>query len=388
MTTPPAHKALGASHDSEAPLRILHVMRAPVGGLFRHVLDLAGEQARRGHFVGLIADKNATNALSARRLADIEPHLRLGLSLIPMSRQPGLGDLFALRSVAKVARALDLDVLHGHGAKGGAYARLARPLLALHGQRVRTFYTPHGGSLHYKPGTLAGTVFRLLEWVMGRMTDGLIFESAFAQDAYGRLAGTGGAPRRVIPNGLQPSDFTVTPPAADAADFLFIGELRALKGVDVLLKALAEILGTRPVRAVFVGAGPDAEAFKTEAQRLGLGGHVTFPGAMPAANAFPLGRVLVVPSRAESFPYVVLEAGAAEKPLIATAVGGIPEIVAGTDTVLIQPSSVTELVRAMEETLEDPARAEALARDLRASVQRRFTVEAMTDAVLDFYRSA
>lgn len=376
------------SSAARPPLRILHVMRAPVGGLFRHVLDLAGEQARRGHFVGLVADRNATDALTATRLADIEPHLRLGLSLIPMSRRPGLGDITALRSVAKVARGLHLDVLHGHGAKGGAYARLARPLLALHGQKVRTFYTPHGGSLHYKPGTFAGIVFRLLERIMGRMTDGLIFESDFARTAYARLVGERGAPRRVIPNGLQPRDFVVTPPNDDAADFLFIGELRALKGIDVLLKALAELLGTRPVSAVIVGAGPEAEAFKAEAARLGLHAHVSFPGAMPALQAFPLGRVLVVPSRAESFPYVVLEAGAAGKPLIATDVGGIPEIVAGTGIRLVAPDSVSHLVRAMEATLDDPTRADTLAQALREAVQRRFTVEAMTDAVLDFYRGA
>mgnify|MGYP002620617061 FL=1 len=373
--------------NAAAPLRILHVMRAPVGGLFRHVLDLAGEQARRGHLVGLVADRNATDELTAEKLAAIAPQLRLGLSLIPMSRRPGLGDLSALRAVRNLAATLDLDVLHGHGAKGGAYARLARPFFARRGRRVRVFYTPHGGSLHYRPGTAAGVVFSLLERIMGRLTDGLIFESGFARQAYGRLVGERGAPRRVIANGLQPRDFTVTPAAPDAADFLFIGELRALKGVDVLLKALAEVIGQRPVRAVIVGAGPDGDAFKAEAARLGLETHVTFPGAMPAESAFPLGRALVVPSRAESFPYVVLEAGAAGKPLIATCVGGIPEIVAGTQTTLIPPNSVPDLARAMEALLDDPDGARARADELRAAVQRRFTVGAMTDAVLDFYRS-
>ena len=372
--------------DVQQPLRILHVMRAPVGGLFRHVLDLAGEQAKRGHYVGLVADRNAADSLTSEKLSAIAPHLKLGLSLIPMSRRPGLGDISAIRAVRTVARALDLDVLHGHGAKGGAYARLARPFLPR--TRVRVFYTPHGGSLHYKPGTVTGTLFSVLERMMGRLTDGLIFESDFARRAYVRLAGEGGAPRRVIPNGLQPRDFTEIPPAPDAADFLFIGELRVLKGVDELLKALAEVMGNRPVRAVIVGAGPDGDAFKAEAARLGLSSHVTFPGAMPAEAAFPLGRALVVPSRAESFPYIVLEAGAAGKPLIATSVGGIPEIVAGTQTPLIPPCSVPDLVRAMEALLDDPEGARGRANELRAAVQRRFTVRAMTDAVLDFYRSA
>ena len=82
---------------------------------------------------------------------------------------------------------------------------------------------------------------------------------------------------------------------------------------------------------------------------------------MPARDAFPLGRTLVVPSRAESFPYVVLEAGAAGKPLIATNVGGIPEILVGTQTALIAPDSVEALATALEGELADPAAAAARA---------------------------
>src|SRR5690606_6771205 len=137
-----------------------------------------------GHAVGIVADSTSADALTVQRLNGIAPALRLGLSLVPMSRQPGLGDLATVRRVAKIARALDLDVLHGHGAKGGAYARLAKTWLSVRDRaRVRVFYTPHGGSLHYKPRTAAGIVFMMLERIMGRMTDGLIFESAYASDA-------------------------------------------------------------------------------------------------------------------------------------------------------------------------------------------------------------
>ncbi|MGE0023171.1 MAG: glycosyltransferase family 4 protein [Hyphomicrobium sp.] len=371
----------------EKPLSILHVMRAPVGGLFRHVLDLSREQSRRGHAVGIVADSTSADTLTMKRLADISPSLRLGLSLIPMRRQPGVGDAAAARSIMKIAHALDLDVMHGHGAKGGAYARLAKAWLAARGERVRVFYTPHGGSLHFKPGTAAGSLFTVLERAMGRVTDGLIFESQFALKAYERLAGAGGPPRRVIPNGLRPEDFAVRAPDAAAADFLFIGELRTLKGVDVLLEALAQIAARRPVRAVIVGAGRDAETFKAQAQALELGDHASFLGAMPAHEAFALGRCLVVPSRAESFPYVVLEAGAAGLPLIATDVGGIPEIVAGTQTALIAPGSADALAEVMDRVLDDPDGAYARAVELREAVQAKFTVAAMTDGVVAFYRS-
>ena len=128
-------------------------------------------------------------------------------------------------------------------------------------------------------------------------------------------------------------------------------------------------------------------AFRTLAAELGLAAHVLFPGAMPAAQALPLGRVLVMPSRAESFPYVVLEAGAAGMPMIATDVGGIPEIVAGSDTGLVPPGDVTALARAMAAHLGSPETARAKARRLRALIARRFTVAGMATSIMAFYEA-
>jgi glycosyltransferase involved in cell wall biosynthesis len=92
-----------------------------------------------------------------------------------------------------------------------------------------------------------------------------------------------------------------------------------------------------------------------------------------------------VPSRAESFPYIVLEAAAAGLPLLATNVGGIPEIVAGTDTALLPPGDVGALAQAMLDALDEPATARAQALRLQQAVASRFTVSAMTDAVLELY---
>lgn len=370
------------------PLRILHCMRAPVGGLFRHVLDLAAEQAARGHDVGILADKTASDPLTDERFAAIEPKLTLGLHRAPMSRKPGLGDLAAARLTSKLARALAVGVLHGHGAKGGAYARLAGQDLRLRRRKIASFYTPHGGSLNFAPGSLEGRIYLNLEKLLTHCTTGLIFESDYARRVYGERVGAGRVPVRVIPNGLQPADFIVHAPDAGAADVLFVGELRHLKGVDVLLDALKAIESRHPASAVIVGAGPDAQGFKDQAASLGLASRVRFPGPMPAAQAFPLGRTLVVPSRAESFPYIVLEAGAAGMPLIATNVGGIPEITAGTGTDLIAPGDVAALAGALQKAIADPDAAKARAQRLKARVAERFTVTGMAASVLAFYAEA
>jgi glycosyltransferase involved in cell wall biosynthesis len=369
-------------------MRILHCFRAPVGGLFRHVLDLAEEQANRGHDVGILAGNTVEDRLTAGKFAALAPKLTLGISRVPMKRTPGLGDFAAVRAVFRRAGDLDLDVVHGHGAKGGAYARLAAYGLSVSDRDVKSFYTPHGGSLNFKPGTLESRLLLSVERSLESMTTGLIFESDYAARTYGSHVGSMGAPLRIIPNGLRVQDFA--PPATrdDATDVLFIGELRAIKGVDVLLKAIAELKSSRPITATIVGSGPDGHRLRSFASSLGLDDLVTFAGAMPAREAFTLGRVMVVPSLAESFPYIVLEAAAAGLPLVATRVGGIPEIVAKTDTPLIEPGSVDALSHALVVMLGDLHAAKDRAIRLRSKVKRDFTVASMSEAVLDFYADA
>lgn len=366
-------------------LRIIHCFRAPVGGLFRHVLDLSGEQAARGHDVGYIIDSTVADALTEGRLVKAAGHLSLGVTRVAMGRLPSPRDLATSRAVRDAARDLRADVLHGHGAKGGAYARLAARDLRLEGRNAATFYTPHGGSLHYPLASPQGLIYTAVEKFLARYTDGVIFESDFIRRVYDQRVGAGRVPERVIPNALQPGDFTPHRPNANAADFLFIGELRQLKGVDVLLQALARIAAVRPVKAVVVGGGPDAAAFKAMAQEFKLDGLVDFPGAMPAQAAFSLGRSLVVPSRAESMPYIVLEAAAAEMPLLATDVGGIPEIVNGSDTPLMPAGDINVLARAMQGFLDVPDEAIARARRLKTAVADRFTIERAAGEVLAFY---
>ncbi|MGQ0456782.1 MAG: glycosyltransferase family 4 protein [Hyphomicrobium sp.] len=368
-----------------APMRILHCLRAPVGGLFRHVIDLASRQAELGHAVGILADSNAGDSLTGPRLDAIAPLMRLGVVRIPIPRQPGIGDLSAARSVAAHARRLGVDVLHGHGAKGGAYARLASVPLRFTNVRPKVFYTPHGGSLNMTSGPLASRMLLGVERRLEPLSDGLIFESQFAANAYAARVGRAHVPIRVIHNGLAPADFDLAAADASATDLLFIGELRDIKGVDVLIDAIADVNRDRSVTATIVGAGPDGATLQKKVNDAGLAVHIRFLGALPARTAFRHGRIVVVPSLKESFPYVVLEAAAAGLPLIATNVGGIPEILAGSDTPMIEAGSRAALSVAIRQALADPERARERALRLRHRVSQALTVDAMTASVLDFY---
>ena len=109
---------------------------------------------------------------------------------------------------------------------------------------------------------------------------------------------------------------------------------------------------------------------------------------MPAHEALALGRIMVVPSRAESLPYVVLEAVAAGKPLIACRVGGIPEIYGPLSDRLVPPEDAPALARAIAAALDDPASTLETTRQLRERVAASFSVAAMVDGIVAGYRDA
>jgi glycosyltransferase involved in cell wall biosynthesis len=363
-------------------LSILHVMRSPVGGLFRHVVDLAREQTARGHRVGIVADASTGGERAEAVLAALAPTMALGVTRVAMARELGPSDWSAGRFVARQIRDGNVDVVHGHGSKGGAYARLVG------GRRLKV-YTPHGGSLHYSRKTAVGFAYLTLEGLLAKRTDLFLFESRYGLDTFRAKVCEPQGLTRVVHNGVAAEEFAPVPPAADATDLLFIGELRQLKGVDVLLDAIA-LLGSegRRVTATLVGAGPDAESFRQQAARHGLAHAVRFPGALPARQAFAMGRIMVVPSRAESLPYVVLEAGAAGLPQIATAVGGIGEIFGPDAGRLVPPDDAPALATAIAAMLDDPAAAKAFAAGLRDRIAAGFSTAAMTEGVIDAYRAA
>ncbi|WMT90756.1 glycosyltransferase family 4 protein [Pelagibacterium sp. H642] len=365
-------------------LRILQVMRSPVGGLFRHVADLTRALAERGHMVGLFADSEAGDGQTDAKLAALEPVAALGIHRFPIPRLLGAHDFTTPLKIRSLARSLDVDILHGHGAKGGFGARLAR----IGGRRPATVYTPHGGALHFDPHTLSGGTFMAIERALLGATDALIFESAYAQRIFASHVARPRCRQEVIHNGLADAEFETIEPAPDAADFVFVGELRLLKGIDLIVDALAPLKrpdGT-PATIIMAGDGPDAEMLRAKIGSLGLEQRVTLAGVQPARTMFTRGRCVLVPSRAESLPYIVMEAAAAGRPVIATNVGGIAEIFGPTSGRLIAADSADALRQAMTAFLANPSGAASEAQERRAFVRSRFSLSRMVDGIEALYR--
>jgi glycosyltransferase involved in cell wall biosynthesis len=364
------------------PLRIVHVTRTPVGGIFRHILDVAAGQAERGHEVGIVCDSTTGGERATEALAAIAPAMKLGVERFAIRRELTPTDAGAFVQVTRYLSGLKADVLHGHGAKGGAFVRLNSA------SRSIRVYTPHGGSLHYGRHTLRGMVYGTLERILMNRTELFLFESDFARNTYEAIVGVPRHTVRVVPNGISTAEMVPVEPNPEAADIVNVGEFRHIKGTDVLIDAIAELhRAGRRVTLAIAGDGEEGPALRDQVARLGLIDSVRFLGHTPARKAFAFGRLLVVPSRADSLPYVVIEAGGAGIPMIASRVGGIPEIF-GPGVELVPPQNPEALAKAISLALDDPGGTRAAAGRLRERVQQTFSQDAMVDGVVAGYRAA
>jgi glycosyltransferase involved in cell wall biosynthesis len=361
-------------------MRILHVFRSPVGGLFRHVRDLAKAQAALGHEVGIFCDSSTGGDSGSALLKEAAADCVLGIHRKSISKLPGLGDLTCAQAVKKRAQELKVDIIHGHGAKGGLYGRLAGKLA-----HIPSVYSPHGGSLHYDWKKFPGAIFLGTEAALGHAGSGYIFVCEFEKELFARKIGLAGRPSAVVHNGLWPKEFYPQNLNDDATDLLFVGEMRRLKGVDVLLHAVAALNEKRKVTLTLVGEGAEQPEFEELSGKLNLNQVARFVGRHNMTQALTMGRILVVPSRNESFPYVILEAAAATTPVIASNVGGISEVL--PVAMMCRPDDVVDLTAKLDITLLQPSATKYAAQMLAEKAKLQFSAELMAQKVCAFYQS-
>lgn len=333
------------------PLRIaLLCTPARVGGLERVVQALARGLAGQGHAVTLLAVVGA--APDADPL--FAPLRGLGVTLRPLvfgSRAYAA----ERREVRALLRDLAPDVVHTHGYRcdllhGGPTRRAG----------IATVSTVHGSSR-------MGGLSHLFEWMQLRALRGFDAVIPVSAPLETTLRRVGVAPGRLhlLPNAVSPRPERTSPAAAraalgiadDAGPVLgWVGRLVPVKGADILLHALARLPGGA-WRVSIIGDGPDRPALEALAAQLGIAGRVRFHGEVDdAARYLPAFDALVLSSRSEGTPIVVLEAMQAAVPVVAARVGGVPDLlgdgVAGWLVATEDPDALAEGLRVL---LEHPA---------------------------------
>jgi L-malate glycosyltransferase len=195
----------------------------------------------------------------------------------------------------------------------------------------------------------------------------------------------------VIPNGIDPAAFIAAPARVPRRVVTMVANLRAEKGHDVLIAAAAQVVRARPDAIVqLVGAGPLRGALEQQAREHGVADIVRFLGHREdVAQVLHDSDIFVLPSRSEAFPNGVVEAMAAGLPVIASNVGGIPELIAHERNGLLVPvGDPGALAGALLRLLNAPEYAAVLAREARATIERGYSFERMVGAFEALYLGA
>jgi N-acetyl-alpha-D-glucosaminyl L-malate synthase BshA len=267
-----------------------------------------------------------------------------------------------------------LDLLHVHYAiPHAATAWLAREMLRAEGRDVRIVTTLHGTDI-----TLVGqdpSYFTLTKFSI-EQSDGVTAVSNYLRDETYRAFGCTGCDVVVIPNFVWTSEYhppvngTCRSALAPAGHHVVVhvSNFRPIKRVLDVVRVFAGVRREVPATLVFVGDGPDREAARQEADRLKLRGDVRFLGKVDrVAEILRASDVLLLPSESESFGLAALEAMACGVPVVASRVGGIPEVVIEGETGYLAPvGAVDRMTERTLALLRDPELHQRLARQAAA----------------------
>lgn len=355
-------------------MRVLHVITSLArGGAENHLLLLAAGQAAAGHAVAVAGLKEPSELAPDFRAAGVAAHaLRLAF----------YGDPLPLQHLSALVADFRPDLIHAHLPPAELYARLA-----LLGRRTRLVITRHNDE-RFAPIAAERALSR---WCAGRAARVICISEAVRRWTTEERAGPRLASRQcaVIPYAIDPAPFQDAAPAPDLAGrHPLVGTLARLvpqKGLEVLLEAFAAV--PPPARLVIAGDGPLRAALQRRADAPDLAGRVSFLGARADAPAVMAALDLfVLPSRWEGFGLVLLEAMAAGKPIVASRISAIPEVVEeGRSALLVPPGDAPALTAAMQALLAEPLRRRTMGAAGRARIAAAFAPARMVAATLGVY---
>jgi glycosyltransferase involved in cell wall biosynthesis len=317
---------------------------------------------------------------------------KIGIRHVPV-RLGKFSGLSATRALATVLRENAVDILHTHGGIAGLYGRLS----ARKAGTPAVVHTVHGiHYLHYR-NPAAKHAFIALERRLSRSTDAVVFVSVADMERAARLRLALPPKARLIRNGVPPiPQARLRDPAAVRAELRAVGRplvvavsrLHRQKGVTYLLRAVPLVRAEIPnVRIVVAGGGPLAGRLGAEVKAFRVGDNVALLGERKdALDILAAADVFVLPSLWEGLPYVLVEAAALGKPVVATDIDGIREVIrSGATGILVPPRDPGALAAAILLLLKDRAFTGSLGEAARKEIPPRFSVERMISETESLY---
>jgi glycosyltransferase involved in cell wall biosynthesis len=368
------------------PIRVVRIIaRMNIGGPARHVALLESHMPALGYASWLVHGSPAAEE-GELPLAPGPGHEIVRVGALSRAVRPGQ-DLAAFREIWRVLRRVEPDVVDTHTAKAGALGRVAASVYNFRRPRQRraiVIHTFHGSVFRGYFGAIGSAIVRNVERALARLTDRIIAISRRQRDELVDVFRIAPAERVVvIPLGLDLDALAaIAPPVrAGSSDPVrpvtcaFVGRLVAIKQVDLLLRACARAFTEDPRgRLLVAGDGESRAELEALAARLGLGDRVRFVGWQTDLAALYAGiDVVALSSINEGTPVTVIEAMAAGRAVVSTAVGGVPDLIDdGRTGRLVPPGDEVALARALTELIADADLRARLGAAARADVVARF----------------
>jgi len=363
-------------------MRILHMIPTlGTGGAERLLASLAPELKRLGHSVGIVSEYDRRGQLAG----ELESQ---GIEVRFLGKRRGLDPRMVPR-MARAIRSFRPDVVHSHSAHVLRYA-IPAVLLSRACPIVHTLHT----------------MAERESDEMGKLLQFLAFRAGVTPVAIGQAVAESVrrvyrlAPRYVIPNGIPVSSFASSPGSREelratlalphpAPIFVTVGRLVEAKDHASLLEAFAsDRLRSLGAHLLLVGDGELRASLEERSRSLGLGERIHFLGNRPdVARLLHAADVFVLSSRQEGNPLSVMEAMAAGRPVVATSVGCVPELVCDDTGRLVAPGDSAGLERAMFELASDLALTQAKGRAAARVARERFDISVMARAYERLYHA-
>lgn len=370
----------------DSQLSVLHIVGDPVGGIRNHVgavLTYLTNMGAEVHFA------YSSRASDKKFLSDMEQFYVLGIKLLPLVivKRPAIRDIFNIIFLLRYIKRNNIHIVHGHGAKGGLYARICSIFTS-----SKSVYTPHGGVAHNMFGSMIGPIYRFVERMLNHCTDFFLFESLYTCESFKQIIGKINAGYSVNPNGVDINKIKTLSACFDrnclrggeisGINLAIFAMLREQKGQKYAIEAVNTLKQSNfACKLHLFGDGPDCENLQALVKQLGLEGSIFFYGDVP--NVFPYMAqvdIVLIPSEFESFGYVALEALALSKRVIASNVGGLMETVyKGPGCMLVEPFSSAAIADAVKIVMD-----QQLTEDYVAHLQN-YTLKSMLSNVGKIY---
>ncbi|MBU6427041.1 glycosyltransferase family 4 protein [Patescibacteria group bacterium] len=375
-------------------MKILYIItKSNWGGAQRHVYDLATAVKSKGHtpIVALGGD-----GVLMKRLEDagVKTH-----TISQLGKNISLDkDAASFKDIFRIIKREKPDILHLHSPKAAGLGALAGRTSGV----KKILVTVHGFSFNEDRPTAQKLLITFFSWLTMLLAHKTVLLS---EKEYSQALRFPGVKNKLslIPLGIKQPVFISIDGAKreisrlicmDPNEFskrILIGTLAELhpnKGLPYLVNALEQTVKSHPnVACVIVGDGQDAAALHLMVKDKKLENNVFLTGYLENASEYLKAfNIFVLPSIKEGLPYAILEAAYASLPVVATTVGGIPEIVEDMKSgVLVQPKNSKELAHALSFMIEHPHMRREYGAALRESVAQKFSLEKMIDAISALY---